>query len=158
MNENRNQPEVDDTPQGDPDQEPRTMTLMGGVVQNEDEQFTDEPPPESQSKLLNSSTMIVVLIAAVAAGSVYLMHLSLASSFREDDSTRQVAAKVETWLGKLSNPKKIDRNDPLRPGNIRNLFADTSSIVKMFGGDFSGEQVPLKFVKKNPFQLGVGDS
>lgn len=150
--------ESDDGHDDDAAQEPKTLTLMGGVVSEDPDAFDQSTLPKAEKKLLNSGTLVMVLVAAVAAGSLYLMRLSFSSSLHENRSTRQVAAKVETWLGKLSHPKKLAKNDPMRPENLKRLFANTNSIIKMFATDFTGEQVPIKYVKKNPFQLMVNQS
>lgn len=151
-----NQNAAGNSDDSDGEEEPRTMTLMGGVVSEDPDAFDDQTPLSAENKLLNKGSLLIILVAALAAGSIYLMRLSVGSSLHEDNSTRQAEARVETWLGKLSHPDQIAKDDPMRPANIRNLFANTDSIIKMFASDFSGEQVPIKYVKKNPFELVSG--
>lgn len=103
------------------------------------------------SKSVSTSTLVVLLVASIAAGTLYLMRKS-----GTDTSTiggKEIEAKIEMALAKLSQPGAMASQDPLQKGNLDKLFSDTDSIVHMFASDSTTRQVPIEFVKKNPFAM-----
>ncbi len=146
--------------EGDP-----TMPLMGGVVHPEglpDAEGLEAPVGRSGSHLLSSGTLVILAVAAVAAGSLFLMR---STQHPVPTTDKAVEARIEQALVKLSSSKPLDAQDPLSHQGMSALFDNTDRIVSMFTRNTATKQVPLKYLKKDPFVLtitprmvAVGDS
>ena len=149
-----------DTP-GQADESNKTMSLMGGIVRPEGlpdaQDFAHVDSAKGGKKVLSQGTMLIILVAAIAAGTLYLMRVSNRET-GTNAKTKTVEAKIDKALAKLSTPKSMGANDPLQPNNIKKLFEDTDDIIAMFSADLTQRQVPVNFIKKNPFVLPVFQS
>ncbi len=130
-------------------EEPRTMSLLGGVVASDDSADGDELAATTDGGgILGQTTVLLLLVTLIAAGALYGMRLT------QGDISGNVSADVETRidqvLAKLANPGKSDAN-PLAEETLQTLFRDTDAIVAMFADDPTRQQVPIEYVKKNPF-------
>ena len=137
------------------DESERTMSLMGGVVEGLPEAGGadfDEPP---KRKSLSHGTLLVLGAMLVGGGSLYAMR---ATQGGEDAGSKEVEARIEQALAKLSNPASMGKDDPLSPQNINGLFKDTDAIVESMSFDLTARQVPIEFVKQNPFVLPIEKS
>jgi hypothetical protein len=137
------------------DESERTMPLMSGVARADEaisgaELATDGS--SSGSNVLSQGTLLVLLAFVVAAGALMLMRQQRADP-DADVAGKEVEAKIEEALAKLSKPNAMAQNDSLRQENINALFKDTGSIIAMFNVDVTSQQVPLEFLKKNPFSV-----
>lgn len=110
----------------------------------------DEQPNKSRS--LASGLLPIFIIAAVAGGAIFFMRSTAGDADRDTIAT-EVRAKIDQAVAKLSNENAMAHTDPLRADNIDNLFKDTETVVAMFATDFTENQVPVQYVKKNPFVL-----
>ncbi|MBI1336808.1 MAG: hypothetical protein GC164_07590 [Phycisphaera sp.] len=139
---------------GPDDESDKSLSLMGGVMQSEGlpEADLDMQSTRGSSKLLSHGSMLVVLIFVVAAGSIYAMKVTQ-GAIRSDPQTKEVEARVEQALAKLSRPSAMAQDDPLLQQNLGSLFKDTDAIVSMFKSDMTAHQVPIEYVQKNPFEL-----
>lgn len=136
------------------DDEERMMPLLGGIATS-----VDLPSVESvdsgrpASRLLNNGTMLILLIFAIAAVMLYAMRASQ-GDLRSDGSVADVELRIETALKRLAG---ISRHDDARlaqaGSSVSQLLGDTDSVVSMFTFDIAERQVPIDYVKKNPFQL-----
>jgi hypothetical protein len=140
---------------GGVDDSGRTMSLMGGVVRPEglpEADGVDLTGEAGGSRLLNTGTLLILLIVGIVAVSLYAMRAT-GSDLTANPALRQWEAKIEQTLAKLSQPGAMAADDPLRPENLDALFTDADSVLTKFQTDFSQWQVPVDFVKKDPFQL-----
>ncbi len=143
------------------DESNKTMSLMGGIVRPEGlpdaQDFAHLDSGKGGKKVLSQGTMLIVLVAAIAAGTLYLMRVSNRET-GTNAKTKTVEAKIDQALAKLATPKNMTASDPLKPDNIKKLFEDTDDIIAMFSADLTQRQVPVQFIKKNPFVLPVFQS
>ena len=112
-----------------------------------------EAPMGSASKLLGQSTLLIIVIAVVAAASLYIMRLSQ-GSIGSSAATQEAERKIELLLTKLSTGN-LEDDSPLHRDQLENLLQDTNAVVEMFSADLTSQQVPVEFVKKNPFSLVI---
>jgi len=135
------------------DGSPQTMSLLGGVARPEGMPEGDElTTGPGGGGLLNQGTILIGIVTLIAAGSLYAMRLSQ-GDLSQDTATKQVEAKIEQALAKLTQPGAMAASDPLSQQNIEALFQDTDSIINMFSTDFTEHQVPAQLIKKNPFAI-----
>ena len=134
----------------------QSMSLLGGVARPEGLPQADqnelEAIDESGGRGLSQGTILVIAVVVIAAGSLYAMRLTHGKIAPD---TSQAEARMEQILAKLSNPAAISDQDPLHPEKMRDLFRDTDKIVGMLKTDLGNQQVPVEYVKKNPFKLGI---
>lgn len=139
------------------EEEPQSMSLLGvgagaaGGGGLTDADLIDADQKRGGGGVLNQTGVVAVAIAVVAAGCLYGMRFTqrdLSGGVSQD-----VEAKIEQTLIKLSKPSVMREDDPLRDENLQNLFQDTDAIVAMFVGEGVEHQVPVEYVKKNPFLL-----
>ena len=141
----------------DDDDSPATMSLMSGVAKPDNADpgvlglDTGEGEGATGSKL-PQSTLLIVAIVVVAGGALGFMRMSQ-SNVGEDRIDAEVRAKIDQAVAKFSNRDAMSPDDPINPANIDELFADTESVVAMFATDYTQNQVPVEYVKKNPFVL-----
>ena len=134
----------------------KTLSLMGGVAQSggiaEDDFELHSMKPGS--KLLNQGTLLIVLVFIVAAGTLYAMRASQ-GEISSDDSAKQIEERIEAALAKLANPQAMPDKDPLKKENLNELFENVDEVVDTFEANVTNHQIPIEFVKKNPFLLPV---
>ncbi|QQE12005.1 hypothetical protein JD969_00580 [Planctomycetota bacterium] len=132
-----------------------SMSIMGSGESEpaiaDDSLMLDDP---KENKLASSGAIIFIIVIIIAAGALYGMHL-MNNNLSMADSTQAIEAKIETYLTKLNNPKLMDKNDPLRRENMDLLFNDTPEIVGVLQANVSGQQIPIEYVKKDPFAMAV---
>ncbi len=142
------------------DESNKTLSLMGGVVRPEGLPEAEEfdlglSGGKPSRKMLTHGTMLIVIIFVIAAGTLYGMRRSQRNDGLNNYS-KEAEAKVDEALARLSKPDNKD--DALNPDNIRKLFKDTDEVVEVFSTDMTQRQVPVQFIKKNPFVLPVFQS
>ncbi|MCC6683113.1 MAG: hypothetical protein IT445_19625 [Phycisphaeraceae bacterium] len=98
---------------------------------------------------LGQTTLLIVVVALVAAGSLYAMRLT--QGIEPKDDSRELEARMDNWITKLSSPDKVDPRDPIHPDNLGLLFQDASQVLTLLNSDSTEHQVPIRYVKKNPF-------
>lgn len=135
------------------DEEPQSLSLLGGVAGGG---MTDADLIEADAKkrggsLLNQTGLMLVIVAVVAAVSLYAMRLTQGDL--AGNGSTEAESKIENWLIKVQNPRALPEDSPLLPENRADLFGDTDTILAMFNDDQSKHQVPVEYVKKNPFIL-----
>lgn len=147
-------PSDDDDTQFDSDaEEPKQLSLMGGVVPNDLPGAEFDPSGDKQQRsLLSSTTLIIVVVAVVAAGSLYAMRVT-PSGGGDGAAIDEIEQKIEQMLVKINMPEAMGDDDPLRRENLDALFQETDHIIKMFADDVTKHQVPIDQVAKNPFVL-----
>jgi len=161
MSEPNTEPVGSDNQTSDADETSKALSLMGGVVRPEGlpeaDDFSSIDKAKSNRKFLSQGTMLILIVFVIAAGTLYGMRLS---NHIDGPSAhiKTMEAKVDQALAKLSAPQGLAKNDALQPANIKKLFEDTDQIVSMFSADLTQRQVPIRFVKKNPFVLPVFQS
>ena len=123
------------------------------AIEGMEEELDGQPRP-GLSRLLGHGglTVAAVLVAGVLA--IVLLR-TLSGQPEPPPDASGVEARIEAALVKLSNPEATAKNDPLKTGNLQALFEDTDRIVSVFVSDHRQRQVPLEYVKKNPFRLSL---
>jgi hypothetical protein len=133
------------------DESEKTLSLMGGIVRPEglpeaDMGISDGP----KGKLLGQGTLLLLIVFVVGAGTLYAMRLSKVE-LHSSKSIKEVEARIEQALAKLDKVESMRKDDPLAAQNLNALFQDTGSIVAMFSTDMTQRQVPIEYIKKDPF-------
>ena len=146
----------------DGEDQPQSMSLMSGVaggggggaggMTDADVLGIDGEGSSSAMSKLPQSTLLILGIAVIAFGVLYFMRVSQGDLQRETLAA-DVRAKIDQAVAKFSNQGAMSPTDPLRPDNINELFEDTESVVAMFATDYTQNQVPVQYVKKNPFVI-----
>ena len=135
----------------------QTMSLMAGVARPEGMSEPDEFDIDglgSKRPKLSQGTMLILVVSVIAAGTLFGMRISQ-REIVPDAKSQQVEAKIDEALAKISAPTGLDKSDPLNSANLNNLFKDTDDIVSIISTDMTQRQVPIKFIKKNPFVHAV---
>ena len=131
------------------------LSLMGGVSSGGFSQAADPVVAEAEggtwSDKLSHSGVVMGAIALVAVGSLFAMRWTQ-GDLSTSTVSRSVDAKIEDLLIKV-NSAHLPADSPLRAENMEALFQDTDEIVAEFGRDHTERQVPIDYVKKDPFLL-----
>ena len=141
--------------------QPSTMSLLGGIAKGSDS-IADgdlplglEPSTAEERNFLGQTKILIAVVVVIAVGAIYAMRLTQ-SDMTADASAQATETKMDNWLTKLQSPDLMDPNDPLRAAKMNSIFnAESSLIVERIGFDVSQTQVPVRFVKKNPFMLSL---
>lgn len=97
-------------------------------------------------------SLLVVLVAVVAGAGLYLMRATQ-GDLKASAQSRTVEAKVEEALAKLTGKGGGAGG---AGGSLSLLFKDTEAILSRFQHDPAQRQVPVEFLKKDPFvEVGV---
>lgn len=135
-------------------EEPQTLSLLSGVAGGaagiSDAELLEADKKRKGAGLLTQTPVLIGAVAIIAAGSLFAMR---ATGGDLGGGNKELEAKIENWLIKAQNPKALDKDSPLLPENQVDLFKDTDTILAMFQTDFTDRQVPVEYVKKNPFVL-----
>ncbi|MFA9476905.1 hypothetical protein ACERK3_01230 [Phycisphaerales bacterium AB-hyl4] len=139
-----------------PEQEPQSLSLLGGVAKMDD--LTEAERLEMEggqggSKLFGQGAILIALVVLTAGGVLYGMRV--AQGELSGGADQQVEARVEAALARLTQPQTMRDDDPLAQQNLRALFDDTDTIVAMFATDRTASQVPVAYVQKNPFRTNL---
>ena len=129
-----------------------TKSLMGVAQLNGAGDDLEIDSVASRSRFFNSGTLLLVLVFLVSAAGLYLMRVTQGSVSMVSIAS-DIEAKIEQALAEHANPGALAPNSPLRGDNIDALFEDTDSIIDVFLLDLTRKQVPIEFIKKNPFML-----
>lgn len=138
----------------DTEESASTMPLTGlsdGVGMGAEPGF-EVGPVEQGGSLALQTTIIIALAAVIMAGAIFGMR-AMQADLTLDPTARKTEAQIEGWLSKLERPELVANSDPTRPENINELFDDTESVVAMLDFNPAQRQVPVEYLKKNPFDL-----
>lgn len=137
----------------DDDQQPETLSLMGGVAKPQGLPEAAELDLDALSagrRKISQGTLIILLVVVIAAGSLYAMRLGQ-GDLSSNGVSADVMKKIETALAR-ANPTAAT-GASVQNVSMHASFRDTESIVNMFNTDVTRHQVPLDYVQKNPFAL-----
>lgn len=132
-----------------------SMSLMGGVAGGPPPAPVDGGSEKRSNKLLTQGTLLIVLVAVTAAGAIYAMRVT-GTTIVATMQTKTAEAKVAQAIAKLAHPDRMAEDDPMRSENLDRLFNDPDRIVNMLANRVEDRQVPIEYVKKNPFLLTAG--
>lgn len=135
------------------EEEPKTLSLLTGVA------ASSSPPTEaellesggSKGLPMGRGAAVIAAVAVIAAGSVWMMRATQGEIAVAGG--QEAESRIENFVAKRSQRDKLGENHPLSDQNMEALFQDADAVVAMFASDVSEKQVPLEYVKKNPFQL-----
>lgn len=134
--------------------EPASLSLMGGIAKPEGlpEVDFDLDAMKSKRQKLSQGTVVLIAVVAVAAIVVYGMRLSMGDLSRTGISS-DMMKKIDQALAKANPNSASVSSAGVLP--VRATFRDTESIVRMFNADVSKSQVPIEYVQRNPFALAM---
>ncbi len=134
--------------------EPQSLSLMGGVAQseglNDNEILGLDSGGRDRSKRLTQGILLILLVAMIAAGSLFAMRVS--QDEMSDNRDVQVDAQIDQWIAKLAH---ADGDGEQTKEDLDELFGDTKSLVSMFSQDMTTKQIPIEYIKKNPFMMSI---
>jgi len=111
-------------------------------------------PQRPSFKFMNRGTLLIVGLAVLGMTVIWGMRLGR-GELSGKLSDAQIEARIEQALARLTKPQTLSDDDPLLRQNIQSLLSDTDSIVKLLANDPAKNQVPIEYVKKNPFDMGL---
>jgi len=130
------------------------MSMMSGEANDQPLGMEEEAEGDASGPTINSSLVIIGVVAVVLVGAVVLMRSLQTNELDEGGVSPKLQAKVEQYIG--GNKASADAGGATDAGkSIPGMNRNTGSIVAMFSQDFSDKQVPIEFVKKNPFRLSL---
>jgi len=138
-----------------PDESNKSMSLLGGVGGGDDALdgvIVDEPDTPGRSPWVQTIVLLTI-VAALGAGALYFMR-----STQDDIEVRGTAglsSRIDAALGRLTNAELMSDDDPLSQRSVDSLFSDTDRVLAIFASDPAEKQVPIQFIKKNPFSIRV---
>jgi hypothetical protein len=135
------------------DNEPQSLSLMGGIAGGSDAGEGFGVPAENEQKKMTAQTsLIVAIICVVAFGALLTMRATLTNPTAAAASA-DTDAFMETLDVRLANLDNMDKADPLHPDNMNKLFTDSQKLIEVIKADRTLKQVPIDQVAKNPFAL-----
>lgn len=136
----------------DEQSEPQTMSLMGGIAGGgalPGGEFSTTQSGDSK-KLAQQSVIIGLTVTVVAFGALMGMRMT-----QSDASASAISAESQQFMDtlevKIANLGNMADDDPLKPGNFKDMLRDTAAIVAAIEDDPTVKQVPLDQVQMNPF-------
>jgi hypothetical protein len=146
-------------------EQPATMTLMG--VSGQEGQIPgleNEGKEKTSQSLLTHSGIIIALVAVVGVSALAFMRATQKDPLAENGVSSEVQQKVETYIGQAeqnaageqASAGDGDSMDQM-PGQFAGFAAGTDTILATFSRDLSEHQVPVHYVKKNPFQMRMNE-
>jgi hypothetical protein len=140
-----------------PEDEPPTMPLIGGIVRPDglpEAADLDLGAIKSSNPMLNQGTMLIVGAFVIAAVLLLAMKLGVGSG-GDTSANREFVQKIEQTLIQLNNRDAISPDSPFHSASIQKIRQDADAIGKIFDIDYTQKQVPIEYVKKNPFRLAI---
>jgi hypothetical protein len=135
------------------------MSLMGGTggsgpLGMDDE---DESGASGDRSVLNNSMIIGAIAVVILVFGLVVLRQFQAGNLADSGVSPQLSAKIEEYLGAAQDAQSsgTEAGQTPSPAQIRNLFKDTEAIVAMFSRDLSNRQVPVEYIKKNPFRMPI---
>ena len=106
----------------------------------------------TQKKTLHSLS-IFLFLALIAAGAICGMRIFNKSINNKCDSN--IETKIENYLIKIQNSNNIKKKNILTRQNIERLFQNTPEMISVLQASVENQQVPIRFVQKDPFKLHI---
>lgn len=132
--------------------DPLQISLLRSAAMGGDMPDCNDSEMTVGNRLLGHGTLLLALIMLVAVGGLLMMRWSQ-SDMNAIEIAEDVEARIEVALAKFANPNVMAKGDPLRSQSVDVLLNDADDILKKFTGDPTMHQVPIEYVKKNPFAL-----
>jgi hypothetical protein len=135
---------------------------LSSMMNGSDEQplglEADEQDTPAAGRSVNSSVVIVLVVAGVLGGALFLLSQLQSSGIDDMSVDAELTAKVEQYLGTGSGTGSANTNADAEQTSQTTLFKNTDVILAMFARDLGEKQVPVEFVKKNPFRLQLPET
>lgn len=124
-----------------------TMPLLGGVVRPQEMPQLDEESSVDSigSRGVLGRSSLLLLVFTVACASLWLMRRSQIE-VPASEGAQQIEQKIEEALARLASA-----DTPLADAGA----AGSADIVAIFAGNGADQQVPVQYLKKNPFVVGM---
>jgi hypothetical protein len=142
------------TSPGSADQSDRTLSLLGGVARPEGMEAADALDaelngPGGKFSAINRGTMLLLVVIVLAVGTLYLMRMGH-DKLNSGGLAADVEARINAAIDKLNSS---DVTDPANPNKmITEVLDETGPLIRAFEQD-THQQVPIEFVKQNPFHI-----
>ena len=98
------------------------------------------------NKRFSQGTLLLILVSAIAAAGLYTLRTAQ-SGLELSELGQDIDAQIDMALTKHTG--STNRGEV----NVGSLAENTDSIVAMFAADLHQHQIPIRLVKKNPFEL-----
>ena len=137
------------------------LSMMSGSARPEglpEVESLDLQETKGKKTVLNQSTMLILVVAVIAAGSLYGMRLTQ-QDLGATAQTIKAEKRIDKALAEHNKSKsKGQEGDLLAVGNVQKIVDDTEGLESILRPDMAQQQVPVNFVKKNPFIMPVAKS
>ena len=128
----------------------RTMPLLSGA--NHLAELDETEIESADGRRFGRGPLLLVLVIAIGAGTLYLMRRSKLDVGASSDAIA-VEEKIDLALARLAAASVAGEGDRAIQSQLVGQANSTEAIVEMFAADPARQQVPLEFLKKNPFLL-----
>lgn len=131
------------------------MSMMSGTGADQPLGLaSDEDEAAGEGWSLNSTAVIVGVVAVILIVATVVMRSFQAGTLDEDGVSPTVTAKFDQLLGgQGQGSSPADGNT-----SANGMQRDTDAIVAMFTSETNEQQVPIEYVKKNPFRLELPEA
>jgi hypothetical protein len=136
-----------------PGEEERTIPLVGGVARPEGLPQAAQIGQGKTSKSLNQGTLLLIAVCLIGAASLYIMRLGGNTDTKPSPKAKEAEVMIDQALDKMGKKDTTSPSDPLNKSAIDSLFKDANEVLSLFTLDPTQLQVPVEYVKKNPFFL-----
>ncbi len=135
------------------DQQATTMPLIGGVLRPDDlpEMTGADIDAVGGGRSAARGTLLVLLVFAIGVGALCLMRRNQLDD-RPSKDVKQAEEKVDQALARLATSFAAAEGDAAE-APLAGSQNNTEAIVAMFAADPAKQQVPLEYLKRNPFLL-----
>jgi len=135
------------------DQQATTMPLIGGVLRPDDLPGTSSADIDAAGGGSSAArgTLLVLLVFAIGIGTLCLMRRNQLDDKPSKDA-KQAEEKVDHALARLATSFAVAEGDASE-SQLAGGQNNTEAIVAMFAADPATQQVPLEYLKRNPFLL-----
>ena len=141
---------------GQREESAQTMPLLSGAVGPDDlPEWTEADLDSAGGRRIGRGTLLLLLVFAIGIGTLYAMRHSQLEVDSSADVT-EAEEKVKLALARLAASFALAEGDVA--GQLQlvgDQTGNTEAIVALFATDPALHQVPLEFLKKNPFLLGL---
>ena len=131
----------------------KTLSMMSGGTDLADDAGPDLDLDGGDGRpRISQGTLLLITVLAIGAAGVLVMR-QLQGDLSAVPLAREVEKVIDDWLRQAKGPAASGTQAPGAPAALDALLDDTDEMLASFVDDPEERQVPLEYVKKNPFML-----
>jgi hypothetical protein len=140
-----------------PTEEERSIPLMMGVAGRPDgiSEVSGSSSNKGLKKVFNQGTFVIIAVVFVGAAILTIMRVGDRGDNQANPKTAEIEIAIDVTLEKLEKQGGVPAGNPLNKDTMDSLFNDTNKALTIFALDPAKVQIPVEYVKKDPFFLSV---